>query len=255
MHVSTRLCWGCVIYSPTASGAKWSEQQLLVRLKEKPPQGEGCRNDLTLHRQKCRCVMSGFWAEGNSPPAVKLSEASCVLLEHSLSVFTGNLPLGSECWEVQAGRWGQGSKLYCMTAHLGALGAASLLLESETEGKSSLAALKLFFLHEKVIIFFSPPVHWFCTMGTRGRVSKIAGPSPTCSSGIRGVPVPSPSTVLRLCTNLRFCVAWAAPIFVIADIWYLTHLEQVKVLLSLSLCECLTFPLLWAKSWKGSQFI
>lgn len=94
---------GCVVdvlFIALQSGAKWSEQQLLVRLKEKPPQAEGYRNDLTLCRQRCRCVMSGFWAEGNSLLVVKLLEAGCVLLEHSSSVFTGNLPLGSECWKI-----------------------------------------------------------------------------------------------------------------------------------------------------------
>lgn len=41
-----------------------------------------------------------------------------------------------------------------MEAHLSALGAESLLLQSETESKSELAALQFFFLHEKVIFLF-----------------------------------------------------------------------------------------------------
>lgn len=90
------------------SGAKRSEQQLLVRLKEKPPPDEGYTNDLTLCRQRCGCVMSGFWGEGNSLLVVKLLEAVCVLLENPSSVFTGNLPSGSECWNIQAGREGRG---------------------------------------------------------------------------------------------------------------------------------------------------
>lgn len=104
MLVRTRLCCGCIIYSPTVSGAKWSEQQLLVRLKQKPPQGEGYRNDLTLCRQRCRCVMSGFWAEGNSLLVVQLWGAGCVLLEHSSSV------LAIYPWAVNAGKYEQGDE-------------------------------------------------------------------------------------------------------------------------------------------------
>lgn len=54
-----------IIYSPTVSDAKWSEQQLLAKLKEKPPQGEGYSYDLTPCGQKYGYVLFGFWGNGN----------------------------------------------------------------------------------------------------------------------------------------------------------------------------------------------
>lgn len=129
-------CVGDVIFiALQQSGAKWSEQQLLVKLKEKPPQGEGYTNALTMSRQRCRCVMSGFWGEGNSLLVVKLLEAGCVLLEYPSSIYwqftLGQWMLENKSREARPGQW---ALLYDST--LSALGAESLLLQSETEGKS-----------------------------------------------------------------------------------------------------------------------
>lgn len=74
MHVSMWQCSGYVIYRPRVSDAKWSEQQLLARLKDKPPQGEGYTYGLTPHRQRFRCVLSGFWGEREPGKPVTGSE-------------------------------------------------------------------------------------------------------------------------------------------------------------------------------------
>lgn len=90
---------GCVVdvlfIALQQSGAKWSEQQLLVRLKEKPPPDEGYTNDLTLCRQRCGCVMSGFWGEGNSFLVVKLLEFDCVVGVSTLCIY----------WQFTLGQW------------------------------------------------------------------------------------------------------------------------------------------------------
>lgn len=90
---------GCVVdvlFIALQSGAKWSEQQLLTRWKEKPPQGEGYSNGLTLCRQRCRYVTSGFWGEGNSLQGTEtVGGWLCVV----------GVPILCICWQFTLGQW------------------------------------------------------------------------------------------------------------------------------------------------------
>lgn len=103
--------------------------------------------------------------------------------------------------------------------YLRALGAPSLLLESETAGKSQIAALQFFFLHKKVIFYFyAPPVHLFrASCGCRRLSRQNHRTLHLLLLWDLVVFARSHTALLRPRTKLGdCCVAWAAPAAVIS---------------------------------------
>lgn len=146
----------------------------------------------------------------------------CIYWQFSL----GQWMLENTAREVRAGEW---ALLYDSTSQCP--GSCESLAGEWNRGQKLISCFAIFFFVKRSF-FISPPVHLSCTTGTKGRASKITGLFPTCCSGT-GCYLCSLPALLRLCTKLgKFWVAWAAPTFVIsdADVWHLSHLEQVRVL-------------------------
>lgn len=145
--------------------------------------------------------------------------------------------------EMRAGEW---ALLYDSTSRYpGSCGSAG----DWNRGQKLISCFEFFFFMKRSF-FISPPMHWFCTTGARGRASKITGPFSTRCSGIKWY-------LSQHCAEIVYKFQVLCGFELLPHSWFLMQMSGTSLIWSKSgccvthsLCECLTFPLLWTRAGK-----